>query len=310
MRVFAAAVIAVTLAICGARAQQLADPSADMSVTRPAYARDAGPVVAIDSGHHNFHTVDGRYAPLAQVLRNDGYRLRDHRTSFTAESLAGISVLIVSNALAASNVDNWAPPYPPAFTADDIAAVKRWVEQGGSLLLIADHRPMADAVSTLAQALGFRFFSGVVSRDPPRDDIFTIGDGSLSDDAITRGRSPEETVTSVQTFTGSAFKTPTAAWALITLPRGYFVHDCGLPCPPNVAKMDATGLLQGAVMNSGRGRIAVFGEAAMFSAQTISEPSRPLFRFGFNAPTAKQNKQFVLNLLHWLSGALPGEIAI
>jgi hypothetical protein len=28
---------------------------------------------------------------------------------------------------------------------------------------------------------------------------------------------------------------------------------------------------------------------------------------GFNAPTASQNAQFVLNVLHWLSGLLPGK---
>jgi hypothetical protein len=305
MRAF---VLAAVVAVCvsgGVLAQQLADPNADVSVARPEYTRDAGPVVAIDSGHHNFHTMDGRYAPLAQVLRNDGYRVRDHRTAFTAQSLSGIKVLIVSNALAASNVDNWNPPYPPAFSADDIAAVKHWVEQGGSLLLIADHRPMADAAATLAQALGFHFFSGVVSKDPPDDDIFTLRNGTLSDDAVTRGRSQQEAVTSVQTFTGSAFRAPPGARAIITLPAGYSMHDCILPCPPGVARTNATGLLQGAVLKLSKGRIAVFGEAAMFSAQTISAPDRPFFRFGFNAPTAKQNKQFALNLLHWLSGNLP-----
>jgi hypothetical protein len=305
MRALALAAIVAVVTLGGALAQQLADPEADMSVARPAYSRDAGPVVAIDSGHHNFHTIDGRYAPLAQVLRNDGYRLRDHRTAFTAQSLANIKVLIVSNAQHASNVDNWAPPYPPAFTAADIAALKGWVDEGGSLLLIADHRPMADAANTLAQAFGFRFFSGVVSKDPPGDDIFTIRGRTLGNDAITRGRSEQENVTSVQTFTGSAFQAPPGARALITLPAGYAVHDCGLPCPPNVATMDAKGLLQGAVLKSGKGRIAVFGEAAMFSAQTISAPDRPLFRFGFNGPTARENKQFTLNLMHWLSGILP-----
>jgi hypothetical protein len=214
-------------------------------------------------------------------------------------------VLIVSNALDGSNVDSWEPPFPPAFTATEIATLKHWVEQGGSLLLIADHRPMADAASTLAAAFGFHFFSGVVSKDPPADDIFTLQDATLSTDAVTRGRSELEKVTSVQTFTGSAFTAPPGARPIITLPSGYAVHDCKLPCPPNVARMNAAGLLQGAVLKLGRGRMAVFGEAAMFSAQTITAPDRSFFRFGFNGPKAKQNKQFVLNLVHWLSGALP-----
>src|SRR5262249_21332591 len=145
------------------------------------------------------------------------------------ESLGRINVLIVSNALDASNEDKWEPPFPPAFAASEIAAVKRWVEEGGSLLLIADHRPFADAASTLAQAFGFHFFSGVVSKDPPDDDIFTIQDGTLRNDSVTRGRSEQEKVTSVQTFTGSAFTAPPGARSIITLPAGYAIHDCALP---------------------------------------------------------------------------------
>jgi hypothetical protein len=95
-------------------------------------------------------------------------------------------------------------------------------------------------------------------------------------------------VTSVQTFTGSAFTAPPGARPIITLPPGYAVHDCKLPCPPNVARTNAAGLFQGAVLNFGRGRIAVFGEAAMFSAQTLNAPGRPFFRFGFNGPKAQQ----------------------
>jgi hypothetical protein len=34
-------------------------------------------------------------------------------------------------------------------------------------------------------------------------------------------------------------------------------------------------------------------------------PGAPPFRFGFNAEGAEQNKQFVLNLMRWLSGVLP-----
>jgi hypothetical protein len=62
--------------------------------------------------------------------------------------------------------------------------------------------------------------------------------------------------------------------------------------------------LQAAVMPMGKGRIAVFGEAAMFSSQVIGR-SNPPFRFGFTAKGAEQNKQFILNLMQWLAGILP-----
>jgi hypothetical protein len=45
----------------------------------------------------------------------------------------------------------------------------------------------------------------------------------------------------------------------------------------------------------------VFGEAAMFSAQ-VAGPQRP--PMGMKDPAAPQNAQFLLNVLHWLSGSL------
>ena len=64
------------------------------------------------------------------------------------------------------------------------------------------------------------------------------------------------------------------------------------------------GMLQGAIRSVGRGRVAVFGEAAMFTAQVTGPDQTPM---GMNHPSAGDNAQFVLNVLHWLSGLLPNE---
>ena len=61
------------------------------------------------------------------------------------------------------------------------------------------------------------------------------------------------------------------------------------------------GWLQGATRRVGQGRVAFFGEAAMFSAQVAGREKRPM---GMNAPLAEQNAQFALNTLHWLSGVI------
>jgi hypothetical protein len=65
----------------------------------------------------------------------------------------------------------------------------------------------------------------------------------------------------------------------------------------STATVAGDGLLQGAALAFGRGRVAVFGEAAMFTAQRKGEESVPM---GMNAPAASQNAQFVLNVVHWL----------
>lgn len=54
-------------------------------------------------------------------------------------------------------------------------------------------------------------------------------------------------------------------------------------------------------MRFGKGRVAVFGEAAMFSAQLAGPNKDPM---GMNDPIASRNPQFLLNLMHWLSGKL------
>jgi hypothetical protein len=48
--------------------------------------------------------------------------------------------------------------------------------------------------------------------------------------------------------------------------------------------------------------VAVFGEAAMFTAQVSGANRRPM---GMNDPGAPENAQFLLNVLHWLTGLLP-----
>ena len=294
---------ALTLTLGTANAQQVNDPDADVSVARPAFPKEEGPVVAINSAHNNFHTIDGRYQPFASVLRNDGFRVVNSHAPFTGDSLSSFKVLVVSNALPAALVKDWSLPAVSAFTPAEIDALKAWVTGGGSLLLIADHRPFAGSARELASAFGFRFEDGVVERDPlGQRDIFSLADGSLHDDVVTRGRGPA--VTSLQTFTGSAFQAPPGARPIIVLPAGYKSHQCLLPCRGTVMESDVSGYWQGAVMPVGKGRIAVFGEAAMFSAQIV-KGTNPPFRGGFNARGAEQNKQFILNLVEWLAGLLP-----
>jgi hypothetical protein len=306
MRLSAFTTVMFALGLGVAVAQAVNDPAADVSVSHPAFAKDGGPVIAVDSAHNNYHTIDNRYERFASLLRNDGFRVVDSKSAFAADKLSAFRVLVISNAMPAAVAKNWDLPAFSAFSPTEIAVVKAWVAGGGSLLLIADHQPFAGSARDLALAFGFQFEDGVVARDPMdgRPDIFTVTDKSLRSDVVTRGRNISEAVTSLRTFTGSAFRAPSAARPIIILPSGFKIHQCGLPCPAGVPERDATGYLQGAVMPFGKGRIAVFGEAAMFSAQVLPG-YKPPFHFGFGAPGAEQNRQFILNLTRWLAGVLP-----
>ena len=66
-------------------------------------------------------------------------------------------------------------------------------------------------------------------------------------------------------------------------------------------RMPAKNKSQGAFMEYGKGRIVFFGEAAMFSAQ-LAGPQKQ--KMGMNHPSASQNHQLLLNIVHWLDGIL------
>lgn len=292
-----ALVAASLLLLAGAAsAQQVADPDVDLSVASPAYRAESGPRVAIDGAHHNFHTVGGRYAPFAQLLRNDGFRVSGSEASFTDESLANVDVLVIANALAAEDVEEWRLPNPSAFTADEIAAVRRFVERGGSLLLIADHMPMAGAAADLGAAFGIAFANGFAMDEDNEPDLFTRDNGGLVDGPLTTG------IPQVRSFTGSAFTAPAEAHALMRLDARYTVlmPEVAWQFSETTPRVSGEGKLQGATMEVGRGRVAVFGEAAMFTAQVAGPERVPM---GLRAPGAEHNKQFVLNVMRWLGGA-------
>jgi hypothetical protein len=198
-------------------------------------------------------------------------------------------------------------PTPPAFERNEVAALAAWVHDGGSLLLIADHMPFPGSVAELADAFGIAFLNGyaVKSIEAGGTLIFTRA-GGLADHAITRGRNPAEQIAAIKAFTGQAFRARVPVEPLMRMPDDWLVLF-----PREAAKFtsatpseSARGLLQGAVLRHGQGRVAVFGEAAMFTAQTQFLGDTVVGRMGMNDPEAPQNAQFVLNVMHWLSGLL------
>jgi len=288
-------------------AQQVADPDFKPAIEKPAYAPGKGPVVLVDEAHFNFHTASGRYQAFADLLRRDGYVVVASREKFRRESLKEGRILVIANALSERNQTNWSPPIDRGFTDDEVVAARAWVDGGGSLMLIVDHFPMPAIADNLARAFGVQFHNGyaVDPQAPPGPLVFRRADNSLADHLVTRGRFANERVESVATFTGSAFRMERSEPLLSFLDPQSFSYTpkvFGQPFNQDTPRTPIQGWLQGAVTRRGRGRVAVFGEAAMFSAQLAGPQKAPM---GMNAPVAKQNSQFLLNVIHWLSGSLP-----
>jgi len=189
-----------------------------------------------------------------------------------------------------------------------ISAVERWVRGGGALLLIADHMPFPGAAKDLAGVFGFSFNNGFAfapgkSKQGTR---FSRDDASLKDHAITRGLAPAQKIDIVVTFTGQAFQgTPEAEPLLVFGKSSYsLMPQRAWEFTEDTPKVSVEGWFQGAVRRYGKGRIAVFGEAAAFTAQ-LSGPQKA--KIGMNNPDAKQNYWFVLNVMHWLSGLMDSQ---
>lgn len=300
---FCILVIALQLIMGCVKKVQRVDPNFRSSLRNPpTYRRGDGPVVWIDEAHHNIVATKGRYEPFVEVLLRDGYVVKAFQSTFTAESLIDIGLLVIGNARHPRTVFNEDLPTPSAFTTDEIEAVYNWVSEGGALLLLSDHMPFAGAASDLGKKFGFEFNNGYVV-DPNLWDptVFNLDDGTLVDHMITRGLSETEIVKSVGTYIGQAFRAVDADPLMVLGPNYVsYTPEKAWDIKEESPYIEVTGWLQGAVKHVGEGRIAVFGDATMFSAQLSSE-DMPI---GMNSPESKENIQFLLNVLHWLTGKL------
>ena len=285
------------------KAQQLPDTSYTFSIRQTAYQQGEGSVIFIDEAHNNFHTKDGGFFAFSKLLGQDGYQVLSLNKSITQiEILKDCKILVIVNALNSINIDDWFLPNPSAFTDEEIDIIKQWVENGGSLFLIADHMPFAGAAYELGKVFGFEYLNGFAYTKehawPPS--MFSLKDGTLNKSLITDGINESEKIDSVATFTGSSFKAPSGAIPVLSfIAENYSLQpDTAWIFNDSTPSQNLNGFYQGAIKNFGKGKVAVFGEAAMFTAQIANGN----FKVGINSEQAPQNAQFALNLIHWLDG--------
>ena len=287
--------------------QQHADSEYQPNVKAPSYAAASGPLVLFDVGHNNFHTIDGRYAPFARLLEADGYQVEAREGFLTSGSIGTADVFVISNALHERNIEDWTLPTPSAFTDSEIDTVVDYVERGGSLLLIADHMPFPGAIEKLAGRFGIEYKNGftVEQREDHkfavRPMIFDRQRGLLGTHVILEGRQPTERIQQVATFTGTAFRCPKGDPLLLFADNVVlFEPKKAWHFQKDTPQTNVAGWMQGAALRFGQGRVAVFGEAAMFTSQRSARGGT----FGMSAPMAQDNEQFLLNTMHWLTGLL------
>jgi hypothetical protein len=285
---------------------QRADYGWNPRVAAPTFTREH-PLVLIDDAHHNASSpgIAGRYWPFARLLRADGYAVRQGRNPFTAATLHGVRVLVIANASGAPKPQVFGINLPvssdnkrsdPAFTAAEIEAVRSWVEQGGSLLFIADHAPFGESAAGLGAAFGVTMHKGFTEVPGEVSDplLFSRENGRLGDHPIVNGDRPGAAVARVMTFTGESLDGPAGATVLLRLPSTAVEWRPEAGADTMVAR--PAGRSQGLAFEYGKGRVVVLGEAAMATAQVHRGVP-----FGMNSP-GNDNQQFVINTMRWLSG--------
>jgi hypothetical protein len=147
--------------------------------------------------------------------------------------------------------------------------------------------------------------SGGVTEDSAsydkRFDASHIVFDSFPQHSITRG------LNRIITFTGQSLSVPAGATALLPLGRTALDRSAA----PRVERAggdvrvhveygpgsSALGRAQAIAMEIGQGRVVVLGEAAMVTAQLSRYDGSP---FGMNV-SGYDNRQFALNVMHWLS---------
>src|ERR1043165_1963454 len=263
-------------------AQQVGDPDFDARVDKPAFVR-VHPKVLFDERHHNVHKTDATYRAFAELLRNDGCAVDVNTRPFAADTLRGYRLLVIAGALGAP-LDDEAHAQQPAFTKEEVDAVREWVRRGGALLLLTDHEPVASAEESLARAFGVQPMKTVVLDEEhhfetyyPSHALASRDNGLLADHPVTRG------VKRVVIFGGQSLLFPKSATVLVRVGKR--------------AHAEALGNGQAGALSFGRGRVVITGDMGMLSAQLITENGRT-GKWGMNVPGI-DNRQLVLNVERW-----------
>jgi hypothetical protein len=298
---------------------QEADASFRPRVAEPAFSARQWPRMVIDEGHANLHTRDGRYAPFARLMERDGFRVTSGTGVITPIALRNADVFVTANALGfkgraqqlanSLRLERLIDLEVDAFSDDEIALLSSWVSEGGRALIVADHRPAADASKRLAAAFGVEmrtwWAEDAEQSDPetrnPATLVFSRENGLLADHPILNGRGEAERLHRVMTFTGQALKPGPRGVALLAL------SPTAREYPFRVSReqqgRSAAGLAQAVAIEFGRGRVVVVGEAAALTAQRIETPGAGPYLMGMNR-AGTDNQQFALNIVRWLMGVL------
>ena len=272
------------------------DTSFDYTLSSPTYPEGKGPSVTIDGGHNNFHVTTGLIKPLADLLLADGYTVNFSDQKFTDSALQKTDILVVMSAMSSDFREG--PPFESAFNRIELDALKKWVSDGGSLLVFSEHFPFDKAVNPLLKVFVIETSIGVTVDDMNNDGeygqiVFEESRLNSSHSVIAGKRDVDKLVSwGGSALTGSRYSN---ILMLADTARNEERSWNGTLTPP-IGHGDSQGL----VGQFGKGKIAAFGDSNGFVAMVFNDDEGKKSKVGMNQLSFDW-KNFVLNTFDWLS---------
>lgn len=240
-----------------------------------------------DAGNADWR-IDGAYSDYAAALRGLGYTVNTlSGTAITSSALAGAKVLVI------------AEPQNP-FSDSERAAIQNFVQGGGGLFMVSDHRDSDRDNDGWDSPEVFDGWDGATPAS-----VSSTLQRSLDSDALFGLRHSFNSSFSDPVYTA----TPTASTHPIVVGgagSGDDVASAGVYVGTSIDVLSGTGVLGAGgrtylgVNAVGAGRVAAWGDTSTFSDGTFSDGTTSPYRNWGNLSNANLGQ----NVVRWLAGDL------
>ncbi len=285
-------------------AQMLNDSSFNASIPYPKYKKQRGPTILIDAGHHNFIVEMGLIKPFVDLATNDGFKTSIDSGAFTPAYLAKYQMVLITPAMPFKFGSKKDISDEITFTNQELVALRDWVSNGGSLIVLSEHAPIDKSMTPLLNTFGIQSSIGAVY-DPVNCDTtiklslyetilkFTNSNGLLNrNHQITTGAKKKEVIQNIETYTGCALTGPNYT-TILKLGSTATIRKWNGILPTG------GGDSQCLAGSFGKGKIMAMGDCNGFTAMYVNSGGKKFYA-GMQVKEYDW-KQFVLNTLHWLS---------
>lgn len=183
-------------------------------------------------------------------------------------------------------------------------------KKGGSLLYGIDHSPYNYAGEKLLRRLGVEISFGVVEDSVYSEAgiekgpegrratlVFSRKNGLLGNHAIMNGRNSNERINRIAVSSGQSIKPPKGSSVLLKLSAS--AYNAGVGSVAAYRKSLGAYNASAIGFTLGAGRVVITSDCSMWTAQLVTLNDKWI-EFGM-ARQDLDNRQFALNVMHWLS---------